>query len=409
MTLKDRFLKYVSIDTQSSESSTTYPSTQGQWELLNMLNAEMQQMGLTGVTTDKYGYTYGTIPATKGCELSPVVAFLAHVDTSPDMSSEGVKPQIIESYTGEDIELNHSLTMSVEEFPELKKLVGHTIIHTDGTTLLGADDKAGVAEIMTAAQRLIDNPDIEHGAIKICFTPDEEVGRGVDHLDLRALGADFAYTVDGGEQGELEYENFNASVAKIIISGRNVHPGTAKGKMINALEVACELNALLPKAQRPEYTSGYEGFFHLTDMTGTVERAEMNYIIRDHSWDEMERRKIVLWSCIDLLRKRYNSEEVIEFTIKEQYRNMKPMITPHPELIERAKQAMLSAGVTPIIKPIRGGTDGARLSYMGLPCPNIFTGGANFHGRYEYCSLTSMHKAVDVIVNLAQLWAVKRG
>ncbi len=374
-----------------------------------MLNAEMQQMGLTGVTTDKYGYTYGTIPATKGCELSPVVAFLAHVDTSPDMSSEGVKPQIIESYTGEDIELNHSLTMSVEEFPELKKLVGHTIIHTDGTTLLGADDKAGVAEIMTAAQRLIDNPDIEHGAIKICFTPDEEVGRGVDHLDLRALGADFAYTVDGGEQGELEYENFNASVAKIIISGRNVHPGTAKGKMINALEVACELNALLPKAQRPEYTSGYEGFFHLTDMTGTVERAEMNYIIRDHSWDEMERRKIVLWSCIDLLRKRYNSEEVIEFTIKEQYRNMKPMITPHPELIERAKQAMLSAGVTPIIKPIRGGTDGARLSYMGLPCPNIFTGGANFHGRYEYCSLTSMHKAVDVIVNLAQLWAVKRG
>ncbi len=407
MELKERFLKYISFNTQSCDDSTTYPSTEGQWVLLRELASEMEAMGFSDVVVDKWGYTMGRIPATAGCELSPVVGFIAHVDTSPDMSGEGVKPRIIESYDGADIELNPTLTMKVAEFSELKKLIGHTIIHTDGTTLLGADDKAGVAEIMTAAEYLLSHPEVEHGEIRVCFTPDEEVGRGVDHLELSRFGADFAYTIDGGEEGELEYENFNAAVAKISIAGRNVHPGSAKGKMVNAIEVACELNALLPKVERPEYTSDYEGFFHLVGISGTVESAEMEYLIRDHSWDEFEKRKIVLWSCIDLLRKRYY-EEVITFTIKEQYRNMKPMITPHPHLIERAKEAMIEAGVTPIVRPIRGGTDGARLSYMGLPCPNIFTGGANFHGRYEYCSLTTMHKTVEVIVNIAKLWATKR-
>ncbi len=408
MGLLERFLRYISINTQSAEGSKTYPSTEGQWELLRELATEMREIGMEDVLQDEHGYTFGTIPATKGCELSPVIAFLAHVDTSPDMSGHGVKPRIIDSYDGEDIELNTKVKMSVEEFPELKKLVGHTLIHTDGTTLLGADDKAGIAEIMTAAERLVNDKSIEHGKIRICFTPDEEIGRGVDHLSLRTLGADFAYTVDGGEEGELEWENFNAAVANISIQGRNVHPGSARGKMINALEVACELNALLPQSQRPEHTMGYEGFFHLVGMSGTVENTQMEYLIRDHSWDEFEAKKIMLWSCVDILKKRYH-DDIATFTIKEQYRNMKSMITPHPQLIERAREAMLQAGVTPLEKPIRGGTDGARLSFMGLPCPNIFTGGANFHGRYEYASLTTMQRSVEVIVNLARLWAIKRG
>ncbi|MFI3282314.1 MAG: peptidase T [Rikenellaceae bacterium] len=406
MELKDRFLKYVAIPTQSCEDSDCYPSTESQWVLLRILAEEMRGMGLKGVVTDEYGYTFGTIPATKGCELSPVIGFIAHVDTSPDMKGDDIRPQIIECYDGEDITLNPTTQMSVEQFPELKSLVGHTIIHTDGRTLLGADDKAGVAEIMTAAQWLMDHPEVEHGEIKIGFTPDEEVGRGVDHFNLRNFGADYAYTVDGGVEGELEYENFNAAGVKVTISGSNVHPGYAKGKMINAIEVACELNALLPKVERPEYTSGYEGFYHLTEMSGTVEKAEMNYIIRDHSTEKFEERKVMLWSCVDMLERRYG-EGVISFTIKEQYRNMKQMIDPHPELIDKAREAMEMAGVVPLIRPIRGGTDGARLSFMGLPCPNIFTGGMNFHGKYECCSLQTMQKSVDVIVNIAKLWAVK--
>ena len=404
MELKERFLKYVAIDTQSCEESETFPSTAKQWTLLNMLVEEMKAMGLTEVSIDKYGYAMGTIPASEGCEGAPVIGFLAHVDTSPDMSGENVRPRIIEKYDGSDIVLNNALTMRVADFPELKNFVGHTLIHTDGTTLLGADDKAGVAEIMTAAEYLLSHPELTHGKIRIGFTPDEEIGRGVDFFDVEAFGADFAYTMDGGYEGELEYENFNAASAKIDIQGRNVHPGYAKGKMINAIEVACELNALLPAEQRPQYTEGYEGFYHCVGINGTVEHASISYIIRDHDADRFEQKKVWMWNAVDLLKKRYG-ESVLTLTLKDQYYNMRKMVEPHPQVIELAKQAMLEAGVTPIVRPIRGGTDGARLSFMGLPCPNIFAGGMNFHGKFEYCSLDSMQRAEQVIVNLAKLWA----
>ena len=404
MELKDRFLKYVSFDTQSDEESATFPSTDKQLVLLNFLADEMRSLGMTDVTVDKYGYAMGTIPATEGCENAPVIGFIAHVDTSPDMSGKDVKPHIIESYDGSDIQLNGSLTMKVSDFPELKNFVGHTLIHTDGTTLLGADDKAGCAEIMTAAEYLMSHPEIKHGKIRIGFTPDEEVGRGVDYFDVQAFGADFAYTMDGSAEGELEYENFNAAAATIEIQGRNVHPGYAKNKMINAIQVACELNALLPTVERPEHTEGYEGFYHCVGFNGTVENAKISYIIRDHCSEKFEQKKVYMWSCVDLLQKRYG-ENVLKLTLKDQYFNMRKMVEPHPHVIEKAKEAMQMADVTPIVKPIRGGTDGARLSFMGLPCPNIFAGGMNFHGKFEYCSLNTMQKAVKVIVNLAELWA----
>ncbi|MFI3279330.1 MAG: peptidase T [Rikenellaceae bacterium] len=404
MELKTRFLKYVSFDTQSCEESTTFPSTEKQLVLLNYLNEEMKLIGLSDVTTDKYGYTMGTIPASEGYENVPTIGFVAHVDTSPDMSGKDIKPRIIEDYQGGDIMLNAHLTMKVSDFPELKGFVGHTLIHTDGTTLLGADDKAGVAEIMTAAEYLLAHPEIKHGKIRIGFTPDEEVGRGVDYFDVAAFGADFAYTIDGSIEGELEYENFNAASAKIAIQGRNVHPGYAKNKMINAIQVACELNSLLPSMERPEHTTGYEGFFHCVGIEGSVEKAQISYIIRDHDADKFEAKKVWMWSCVDLLQKRY-SKEALTLTIKDQYFNMRKMVEPHPQVIDKAFQAMELAGVTPIIKPIRGGTDGARLSFMGLPCPNIFAGGMNFHGKFEYCSLDTMERATKVIVNIAQLWA----
>ena len=404
MELKDRFLKYVSFDTQSDEESATFPSTDKQLVLLNFLADEMRSLGMTDVTVDKYGYAMGTIPASNGCDNAPVIGFIAHVDTSPDMSGKDVKPHIIESYDGSDIQLNGSLTMKVSDFPELKNFVGHTLIHTDGTTLLGADDKAGCAEIMTAAEYLMSHPEIKHGKIRIGFTPDEEVGRGVDYFDVQAFGADFAYTMDGSAEGELEYENFNAASATIEIQGRNVHPGYAKNKMINAIQVACELNALLPTVERPEHTEGYEGFYHCVGFNGTVENAKISYIIRDHCSEKFEQKKVYMWSCVDLLQKRYG-ENVLKLTLKDQYFNMRKMVEPHPHVIEKAKEAMQMADVTPIVKPIRGGTDGARLSFMGLPCPNIFAGGMNFHGKFEYCSLNTMQKAVKVIVNLAELWA----
>lgn len=404
MELKERFLKYVAIDTQSSEESETFPSTEKQWTLLNLLVEEMKALGLTEVSIDKYGYAMGTIPASEGCEDAPVIGFLAHVDTSPDMSGENVRPRIIENYDGSDIVLNNALTMRVADFPELKNFVGHTLIHTDGTTLLGADDKAGVAEIMTAAEYLLAHPEIKHGKIRIGFTPDEEIGRGVDFFDVKAFGADFAYTMDGGYEGELEYENFNAASAKIAIQGRNVHPGYAKNKMINAIEVACELNSLIPATERPQYTEGYEGFYHCVGLNGTVEQATISYIIRDHDADKFEQKKVWMWSVVDLLKKKYG-EQVLTLTLKDQYYNMRKMVEPHPQVIELAKRAMTEAGVAPIVRPIRGGTDGARLSFMGLPCPNIFAGGMNFHGKFEYCSLDSMQRAMQVIVNLARLWA----
>ena len=349
MELKDRFLKYVSYDTQSSEQSRTFPSTDKQLVLLRELADEMKALGMTEVTMDAHGYVMGTVPATPGCESAPVVGFIAHVDTSPDMSGKDVRPRTIEEY-------------------------------------------------------LLAHPEIAHGKIRIGFTPDEEVGRGVDYFDVAAFGSDFAYTVDGGMEGELEYENFNAASAKIAVQGRNVHPGYAKNKMINAIEVACELNAMLPAAERPEHTEGYEGFYHCVGFDGTVERAEISYIIRDHDTAKFEQKKSYLWSAVDLLTKKYG-DGVLTLTLKDQYFNMRKMVEPHPQLIDKAMEAMRMAGVEPLVRPIRGGTDGARLSFMGLPCPNLFTGGMNFHGKFEYCSLTTMRKAVQVILNLAQLWA----
>ena len=404
MELLERFLKYVAYDTQSDESSTTFPSTEKQKVLLTALKEEMEALGMTEVTMDQHGYVMGTIPATKGCESAPVIGFIAHVDTAPDMSGAGVKPHIIECYDGEDIALNNALTMRVADFPELAFFKGHTLIHTDGNTLLGADDKAGVAEIMTAAEQLLAHPEIPHGKIRIGFTPDEEIGRGVDFFDVAAFGADFAYTVDGGMEGELEYENFNAASAKVEIQGRNVHPGYAKNKMINAIEVAGELLHLLPAEERPEHTEGYEGFFHCVGMNGTVEKATLNYIIRDHDAERFERRKRFMWSAVDFLRAKHGGD-MVNLTLKDQYYNMRKMVEPHPEVINRALEAMEMAGVKPLVRPIRGGTDGARLSFMGLPCPNLFTGGMNFHGKFEYCSLTTMKKAQQVIMNLATLWA----
>ena len=404
MELKERFLKYVSFDTQSDENSTTFPSTDKQLVLLNYLADEMRTLGLEDVTVDKYGYTMGTIPATKGYENAPVIGFIAHVDTSPDMSGKDVKPRTIEEYDGSDIQLNGALTMKVADFPELKNFIGHTLIHTDGTTLLGADDKAGCAEIMTAAEYLISHPEIAHGKIRIGFTPDEEIGRGVDYFDVAAFGADFAYTMDGSAEGELEYENFNAAAATIEIQGRNVHPGYAKNKMINAIQVACDLNSLIPSVERPEHTTGYEGFYHCVGFNGTVENAKISYIIRDHDSEKFEQKVVFMWSCVDLLQKKYG-EGVLKLTLKDQYFNMRKMVEPHPHVIDKAVEAMRMADVEPVIKPIRGGTDGARLSFMGLPCPNIFAGGMNFHGKFEYCSLNTMQKAMQVIINLAQLWA----
>ena len=404
MELKDRFLKYVSYDTQSSEESSTFPSTDKQLVLLRDLAEEMKQLGMVEVSMDKNGYVMGTIPASKGKENAPVIGFISHVDTSPDMSGHDIKPQIIECYDGGDIRLNQRLTMRVEDFPELSFFKGHTLIHTDGTTLLGADDKAGVAEIMTAAEYLLSHPEVEHGKIRIGFTPDEEIGRGVDFFDVKAFGAQFAYTVDGGMEGELEYENFNAASAKIRIQGKNIHPGYAKDKMINALQVACEINSMLPVAQRPEHTEGYEGFYHLVGLNGTVEEAEISYIIRDHDRAKFEAKKHYLQGIVALLTEKWGAG-VINLQLKDQYYNMREMVEPHPEVIDKALTAMKEAGVEPIVRPIRGGTDGSRLSYMGLPCPNLFTGGMNFHGKFEYCSLTTMKRAMQVIINLARLWA----
>ena len=404
MELKERFLKYVAINTRSDDNSETFPSTAVQWDLLNTLVEEMKLLGLEDVSIDKYGYAMGTIPATKGKEGAPVIGFLAHVDTAPDMSGENVRPRIIESYDGKDIVLNNALTMKVADFPELTKFIGHTLIHTDGTTLLGADDKAGIAEIMTAAEYLMAHPEIEHGKIRIGFTPDEEIGRGVDFFDVKAFGADFAYTMDGGYEGELEYENFNAAGAKIAIQGRNVHPGYAKNKMINAIEVACELNSLIPAVERPQFTEGYEGFYHCIGLNGTVENATISYIIRDHDFEKFEKKKSWMYDVVGMLNNKYG-QGTLTLTLKDQYYNMRKMVEPHPQVIDIALAAMRDADVEPIVRPIRGGTDGARLSFMGLPCPNIFAGGMNFHGKFEYCSLNSMEKSVKVIINIAKRWA----
>ena len=397
----DRFLEYVSVETTSNEASTNYPSTPGQLELGRRLVKELLEIGLSDAAQDEYGYVTATIPANR--KGGPVLGLVAHLDTSNAVSGANIRPRMVK-YQGGDIALNETITMKVEDFPYLENFIGKTLIVTDGTTLLGADDKSGVAEIVTLAERLMQPDAPAHGKIRIGFTPDEEVGRGVDFFDVKAFGADFAYTVDGGMEGELEYENFNAASAKVEIQGRNVHPGYAKNKMINAIDVACELQGLLPVSQRPQFTEGYEGFYHCVGLNGTVENASVSYIIRDHDAEKFEQKKVFMWTCVDLLKKKYG-DEVLTLTLKDQYYNMRKMVEPHPQVIDKALRAMEMAGVKPLVRPIRGGTDGARLSFMGLPCPNLFTGGMNFHGKFEYCSLTTMRKAQQVILNLAVLWS----
>lgn len=397
--LLDRFISYVAIDTQSDPKSTSYPSTEKQLTLLRLLHDQLLELGVTSVTLEPKGYVLAQIPATAGYEDRPALGLIAHVDTSPDFSGHDVHPQIIEDYRGEAIPLGTVAELTAREFPELMELLGHTLITTDGTTLLGADDKAGVAEIMEAVRYIMAHPELPHGKICIGFTPDEEIGAGVDHFDVKKFGADFAFTVDGGREGELEYENFNAASAKVVATGRSIHPGYAKGKLVNAIEVIYLLHASLPHYARPEFTEGYEAFYHLTHFSGDVEHAEAEYIIRDHNRGLFKEKKTYLEQIAAEINAAYK-RPVIQVEIKDSYYNMYDQVAPHAEMIERAKQAMTLAGVTPRISPIRGGTDGARLSYMGLPCPNLFTGGANFHGKYEYASLDTMCRAVETLVHL---------
>lgn len=399
--LLERFLHYTTIDTQSDPRSESYPSTAKQLHLLNHLVREMILIGMEDVEIDPYGYVTGTIPATSSSDNRPVIGFLAHVDTSPEMSGREVKAQIIERYDGGDIHLNDEVTMHAADFQELGYCIGHTLITTDGTTLLGADDKAGVAEIITAAEYMIQHPEIEHGKIRIGFTPDEEIGHGVDHFSIESFAADWAYTMDGSIAPLIEFENFNAAAARITIKGRNIHPGYAKGRMINALQVAMSIDAMLPQSARPESTEGYQGFYHLTSLTGNVESATLEYIIRDHSREKFEHMKQNLRQIVEQHNERYPAP-IISIDIHDQYYNMSEIIEQHPQVKNLALNAMRDLGLTPLILPIRGGTDGARLSQMGLPCPNLFTGGANFHGRYEFASLDMMELATRMIVQIAR-------
>ncbi len=399
----DRFLRYVAVDTQSDENSESQPSTAKQLNLLRMLRDELQAMGVEA-TLDEYGYVMGTIPSNISGKV-PAIGFIAHVDTAPDASGADIKPQIIKEYDGGEIALKGvpGLALKPSEFPEMLHYVGQTLITTDGTTLLGADDKGGVAEIMDAVQYIMEHPDFKHGEIKIGFTPDEEIGRGVVKFDVRRFAADYAYTMDGGEIGELEFENFNAASAKVHIQGRNVHPGYSKGKMRNALLIGMEMNSLLPVEQRPEYTEGYEGFFHLIGFSGSVEEANLTYIIRDHDRSIFEKRKKAIVDCCDFINLKYG-EGTATPVVKDQYYNMREQVEPHYHVVEKAMKAMEMAGVKPKIQPIRGGTDGANLSFKGLPCPNIFAGGLNFHGKMEFVPLESMEKASQVILNIISLY-----
>lgn len=400
----DRFLRYVAVDTQSDPESESQPSSARQLDLLKMLRDELKAMGVEA-ELDEYGYVMASIPSNCGKDV-PAVGFIAHVDTAPDASGKDIRPQIVKDYDGKDILLNaeSGLSLKTNEFPELLEYKGQTIITTDGTTLLGADDKAGVAEIMNAVQYIVEHPDFRHGEIKIGFTPDEEIGRGVVKFDVKKFGAKYAYTMDGGRIGELEYENFNAASATVRIQGRNIHPGYAKGKMLNAILIGMELNALLPVEQRPEYTSDYEGFFHIISFSGTVEEATFSYIIRDHDMSLYEKKKETMQKCVDFINGKYG-EGTATLTIRHQYYNMRKEVEPHYHIVEKAVKAMEMEGITPHIQPIRGGTDGANLSFMGLPCPNIFAGGHNFHGKMEFVPLESMEKASKVILNIIGLFA----
>lgn len=398
----DRFLRYVSMDTQSMDDQEAYPSTEKQRKLAAVLAEELISLGAADVTVDTYAYVTATIPATTDKEI-PVLGFISHMDTSPACSGKDIKPQIIRNYDGKDILINKDsgLTMRVSEFPELQNYMGNDLIATDGTTLLGADDKAGVAEIMTMAEYLLAHPEIPHGTIRIGFTPDEEVGRGTDFFDVKGFGAEVAYTVDGGQLGELEYENFNAATAKIQIHGISIHTGSAKGKMVNALHIGMEFHSMLPVFENPAFTEGYEGFFHLDSINGGVELADMKYLIRDHDMNLFNRKKETMQKIAAYLNEKYGAGTV-ELNIIDSYFNMREKVEPHIYLVDIATEAMKEIGVEPIIRPIRGGTDGARLSFKGLPCPNLCTGGHNFHGRYEYISIQSMEKVVELLLKIVE-------
>ena len=403
--LVERFLRYVSVDTQSNEDSQTQPSTMKQLNLLSMLRDELLAMGVEA-TLDEYGYVMARIPSNVDAHV-PAVGFISHVDTSPDASGADIKPQLIHDYDGSAIALKgvDGLYLDPKDFPELLRHKGEDLITTDGTTLLGADDKAGVAEIMNAVEYIMTHPEFKHGPICIGFTPDEEIGRGVAKFDVARFGADYAYTMDGGEVGELEFENFNAAAATVTIQGRNVHPGYAKGKMKNAILIGMELNSLLPIEQRPEYTSDYEGFFHIISYKGTVENCTFSYILREHDLDKHEAQKAELHRCVDFINAKYG-EGTASVEIRHQYYNMRKQVEPHYHIVEKAIKAMEMEGIKPKVQPIRGGTDGANLSFMGLPCPNIFAGGLNFHGKFEWVSIQSMEKASKVVLNIISLFAL---
>jgi tripeptide aminopeptidase len=405
--ITDRFIKYVTIDTESDPNNPAFPSTEKQWDLANVLVDELKQIGMKEVDLDANCYIMATLPSNLDYEV-PTIGFVAHIDTSPDFSGKNVKPQIVENYQGNNIILNveENIVLSPDYFDDLLQYKGQTIITTDGTTLLGADDKAGVTEIVTAMEYLIQHPEIKHGKIRICFTPDEEVGKGAHMFDVDKFGAEWAYTMDGSQIGELEYENFNAAGAIVTITGKIVHPGYAKGKMINSMLIANEFITALPTNEIPQRTEGYEGFFHLHDINGNVEKTVLEYIVRDHDLDLFEKRKSLMHKIALDFNTRYN-QDLIEVKIKDQYFNMKEKITPVMHIVDIAEEVMTDLGITPLIKAIRGGTDGSQLSFKGLPCPNIFAGGHNFHGRYEYVPVESMVKATEVIIGIAEKISVK--
>lgn len=398
----ERFLKYVTFDTMSVDEATTVPTSEGQFVFARYLEQELKSMGLQDVVLDEKGYLYATLPANSSKEL-PVVGFISHLDTSPDMSGKDVKPRVVKNYDGKDITLNEELgiKLSTDDFPEVLNYVGHDLVVTDGQTLLGADDKAGIAEIISAVEYLQQHPEIEHGKVRIAFNPDEEIGRGAHNFNVPLFACDWAYTVDGSSEGEIEYENFNAGSATFTIQGRNVHPGYAKGKMLNALRVATAIVEAVPSNESPECTDNYEGFYHLMSINGGVDSAEVSYIIRDHSADIFEKRMYLMQQVAEDVNRRFGSGTVT-VELKRQYRNMREMVEPKMYIVDIAEQAMAQAGVKPRVKPIRGGTDGAQLSFMGLPCPNLFAGGINFHSRYEFVSVQVMEKAVNTIVKIVE-------
>ncbi|MCP1143392.1 peptidase T [Lysinibacillus endophyticus] len=398
----ERLIRYAKIDTTSDPESSTTPSTKKQFDLLNVLKDELAEIGLTEITLDENGYLFATLPANTDKEV-PTIGFLAHVDTSPDFSGTNVNPQRIDNYDGGDIQLNDNLIMSPNYFPNLKNYVGQTLITTDGTTLLGADDKAGIAEIMTAMEYLVQHPEIKHGKIRVAFTPDEEIGRGPHKFDVKAFGADFAYTMDGGPLGELQYESFNAAAAKVTIRGTSVHPGSAKNKMVNAITLAVKFQNGMPSDAVPEKTEGYQGFIHLMNFNGRIEEAQLSYIIRDHDREKFEAKKAHFFELEKFMKERFG-EDSITVEIEDQYYNMREKIEPVKEIVDIAHKAMENLGITPIVEPVRGGTDGSQLSFMGLPTPNIFAGGENMHGKFEFVSGETMEKATKVILEIVQLF-----